>query len=184
MPSAVLRAELASSAYFRHPHDLADRVQVSRGLDRQVSSPDCLTGASANLLRKNYSFKCHRYDIGPGTMPGTPAVSGSQHVFAVNDITFHKVEGTFCTAGADGSMTFWDGIARTKLKRESDPSAPMENGNPPLNVQPIVSRTSAMATQMPDRLSGACQWSPRLSTAITPSLPSKSCLFVRPISSA
>ena len=60
-------------------------------------------------------------------MPGTPAASssslsssaGSQHVFAVNDICFHKTEGTFCTGGSDGSFTFWDGIARTKLKRKS-----------------------------------------------------------------
>jgi mRNA export factor len=59
-------------------------------------------------------------------MPGTPAASssslsssaGSQHVFAVNDICFHKTEGTFGTGGADGSFTFWDGVARTKLKRE------------------------------------------------------------------
>lgn len=60
-------------------------------------------------------------------MPGTPAASssslsssaGSQHVFAVNDICFHKTEGTFGTGGSDGSFTFWDGVARTKLKRES-----------------------------------------------------------------
>jgi mRNA export factor len=63
-------------------------------------------------------------------MPGTPAASSSslssaansQHVFAVNDICFHKVEGTFGTGGADGSITFWDGIAKTKLKRQSDSS--------------------------------------------------------------
>ena len=60
-------------------------------------------------------------------MPGTPAASSSslsssgtsQHVFPVNDICFHKVEGTFGTGGGDGSITFWDGVARTKLKRES-----------------------------------------------------------------
>lgn len=27
---------------------------------------------------------------------------------------------TFCTAGADGSITFWDGVGRTKLKGESN----------------------------------------------------------------
>lgn len=52
-------------------------------------------------------------------MPGTPAQSGSQNVFSVNAITFHKTQGTFCTGGSDGSFTFWDGMARTKLKRES-----------------------------------------------------------------
>ncbi|ORX40809.1 WD40-repeat-containing domain protein [Kockovaella imperatae] len=72
--------------------------------------------------KKNYSFKCHRYDIPSGSMPGTPAVfntatsQNSQNVFAVNTITFHKVHGTFCTGGSDGSITFWDGIGRTKVK--------------------------------------------------------------------
>ncbi|KAK8850673.1 hypothetical protein IAR55_004593 [Kwoniella newhampshirensis] len=67
-------------------------------------------------IQKNYSFKCHRYDIPTNSMPGTPAVAQSQHVFAINTITFHKVQGTFCTGGSDGSLTFWDGIARTKLR--------------------------------------------------------------------
>lgn len=80
--------------------------------------------------RKNFSFKCHRVDIPSGSMPGTPAVykSGttqssaqiSQNVFAINDITFHKEHGTFCTAGGDGSIVFWDAAARTKLKGEFD----------------------------------------------------------------
>lgn len=50
---------------------------------------------------------------------GAPASSGSQNVFAINAITFHKIQGTFCTGGGDGSITFWDGVARTKLKSES-----------------------------------------------------------------
>lgn len=49
---------------------------------------------------------------------GPPAVVGSQNVFAINTITFHKIQGTFCTGGGDGSLTFWDGMARTKLKGE------------------------------------------------------------------
>jgi WD40 repeat protein len=51
-------------------------------------------------------------------MSGTPATSGSQNVFAVNTIDFHKVHGTFCTGGSDGSLTVWDGFGRTKVKRE------------------------------------------------------------------
>lgn len=68
--------------------------------------------------KKSFSFKCHRVDIPPGSMPNTPAGVGgtSQNVFAINTITFHKGQGTFCTGGGDGSLTFWDGIARTKLK--------------------------------------------------------------------
>ncbi|CAD6589788.1 MAG: hypothetical protein TREMPRED_005516 [Tremellales sp. Tagirdzhanova-0007] len=78
--------------------------------------------------KKNYSFKCHRYDIPTNTMPGTPAQSGSQNVFAVNAITFHKTQGTFCTGGSDGSFTFWDGMARTKLKPFS--AKELNNGDP------------------------------------------------------
>nr|ODN83905.1 mRNA export factor [Cryptococcus depauperatus CBS 7841] len=67
-------------------------------------------------IQRNFSFKCHRYDIPTGTMPRTPAISGSQNVFAINTLTFHKIQGTFCSGGSDGSLTFWDGISRTKLK--------------------------------------------------------------------
>ncbi|GFZ51395.1 Nuclear pore protein GLE2 [Saitozyma sp. JCM 24511] len=77
---------------------------------------------------KNYSFKCHRYDVPTGSMPGTPAQTGSQHVFGVNEIAFHKTEGTFCTGGSDGSITFWDGVARTKLKALA--AKDLNNGNP------------------------------------------------------
>lgn len=51
-------------------------------------------------------------------MPGSPAGSTSQQVFAVNCICFHQVNETFCTGGGDGSITFWDGKARTRLKCE------------------------------------------------------------------
>lgn len=51
-------------------------------------------------------------------MPGSPAVTGSQNVFPINTISFHQTQGTFCTGGGDGSLTFWDGMARTKLKCE------------------------------------------------------------------
>jgi mRNA export factor len=82
----------------------------------------------SNPAASNYSFKCHRYDIKGNLQPGVvnhgSSVNGtggssaqsSQHVFAVNDICFHPKHETFCTAGADGSITFWDGIGRTKLK--------------------------------------------------------------------
>jgi mRNA export factor len=39
----------------------------------------------------------------------------------VNDICFHKEYETFCTAGSDGAITFWDGMGRTKLKGEPLP---------------------------------------------------------------
>jgi WD40 repeat protein len=40
----------------------------------------------------------------------------------VNDIAFHPVHGTLATVGSDGSFSFWDKDARTKLK----PSEAME----------------------------------------------------------
>ncbi|WVQ95354.1 hypothetical protein IAU59_002451 [Kwoniella sp. CBS 9459] len=90
--------------------------------------------------KKNYSFKCHRYDIPTGTMPGTPAITSSQHVFAINTITFHKTQHTFCTGGSDGSLTFWDGIARTKLKTFSckDLGNGDSDSRPPQFGTPIV----------------------------------------------
>ncbi|KAK4688756.1 mRNA export factor, partial [Tremellales sp. Uapishka_1] len=91
--------------------------------------------------KKNYSFKCHRIDIPNGSMLNTPATTGSQNVFAVNTISFHKVQGTFCTGGGDGSLSFWDGYARTKLK--SFPAKEINNGDPearpPVWGTPIVS---------------------------------------------
>jgi len=40
----------------------------------------------------------------------------------VNDIAFHPIHGTLATVGSDGSFSFWDKDARTKLK----PSEAME----------------------------------------------------------
>ncbi|CAG9764930.1 unnamed protein product [Ceutorhynchus assimilis] len=57
--------------------------------------------------KDNFTFKCHRSN-------GTP--NGFQDIYAVNDIAFHPVHGTLSTVGADGSFSFWDKDARTKLK--------------------------------------------------------------------
>jgi mRNA export factor len=59
----------------------------------------------------NFSFKCHREP--PGTTAATRDVS---NVYAVNDISFHPVHGTFSTAGSDGTFHFWDGVAKHRLK--------------------------------------------------------------------
>ncbi|TDL20802.1 WD40 repeat-like protein [Rickenella mellea] len=58
---------------------------------------------------QNFSFKCHRKDQAPN-------VKDQTLVYAVNDITFHPVHGTFSTAGSDGTINFWDKDARTRLK--------------------------------------------------------------------
>lgn len=59
--------------------------------------------------QNNFSFKCHRRD--------QSATSKDQSlVFAVNDINFHPVHGTFSTCGSDGTINFWDKDSRTRLK--------------------------------------------------------------------
>ncbi|PFH53184.1 hypothetical protein AMATHDRAFT_55645 [Amanita thiersii Skay4041] len=57
----------------------------------------------------NFSFKCHRRD-------SSPNAKDQALVFAVNDISFHPVHGTFSTCGSDGTIHFWDKDARTRLK--------------------------------------------------------------------
>lgn len=57
----------------------------------------------------NFSFRCHRKDT-------TPNSKDQAMVFAVNDISFHPIQGTFSTAGSDGSFHFWDKDARSRLK--------------------------------------------------------------------
>ena len=54
----------------------------------------------------NFSFKCHREN---------PS-STVQNVYAVNSIRFHPVQGTFSTAGSDGTFHFWDKDAKHRLK--------------------------------------------------------------------
>lgn len=63
--------------------------------------------------KDNFTFKCHRSNGAQG---------GYQDIYAVNDIAFHPVHGTLATVGSDGTFSFWDKDARTKLK----PSDPME----------------------------------------------------------
>ncbi|TFK75097.1 WD40 repeat-like protein [Pluteus cervinus] len=57
----------------------------------------------------NFSFKCHRRD-------SVPNAKDQALVYAVNDISFHPVQGTFSTCGADGSFHFWDKDARMRIK--------------------------------------------------------------------
>jgi mRNA export factor len=59
--------------------------------------------------QNNFSFKCHRRDQSPTT-------KDQSLVFAVNDINFHPIHGTFSTCGSDGTINFWDKDSRTRLK--------------------------------------------------------------------
>lgn len=67
---------------------------------------------------ENFSFKCHRRD---------QSAQNKSHtlVFAVNDISFHQQQGTFSTAGSDGSLNFWDKDSRTRLKIFDPAPAPI-----------------------------------------------------------
>jgi mRNA export factor len=56
--------------------------------------------------RDNFTFKCHR----------SSGNTSYQDIYAVNDIAFHPVHGTLATVGSDGTFSFWDKDARTKLK--------------------------------------------------------------------
>ncbi|ENN80115.1 protein Rae1 [Dendroctonus ponderosae] len=62
-------------------------------------------------VKDNFTFKCHRSN-------GTP--NGFQDIYAVNDVAFHPVHGTLATVGSDGTFSFWDKDARTKLKASSE----------------------------------------------------------------
>jgi len=68
--------------------------------------------------QNNFSFKCHRRD-------STPNSKDQSLVYAVNDISFHPVHGTFSTCGADGTVHFWDKDARTRLKTFDAASGPI-----------------------------------------------------------
>lgn len=56
--------------------------------------------------KDNFTFKCHR----------SSGTAGYQDIYAVNDIAFHPIHGTLVTVGSDGTFSFWDKDARTKLK--------------------------------------------------------------------
>mmetsp|Transcript_20985 Transcript_20985/g.30075 ORF Transcript_20985/g.30075 Transcript_20985/m.30075 type:complete len:366 (-) Transcript_20985:144-1241(-) len=59
------------------------------------------TGATLNKPKgsENFAFKCHR---------------DQNDIFSVNAIAFHP-KNTFCSAGSDGVLSFWDKEARYKL---------------------------------------------------------------------
>lgn len=56
----------------------------------------------------NFSFKCHRQN-----RPNTRDIAD---VYSVNSIRFHPQQGTFSTAGSDGTFHFWDKDAKHRLK--------------------------------------------------------------------
>mmetsp|Transcript_26368 Transcript_26368/g.26615 ORF Transcript_26368/g.26615 Transcript_26368/m.26615 type:complete len:373 (+) Transcript_26368:50-1168(+) len=71
-----------------------------------------LTPAPRDPKGLNFVFKCHRHK-----REETSASSTNSHidVYSVNDISFHPYN-TFCTAGSDGTLGFWDKDARHRLR--------------------------------------------------------------------
>lgn len=78
--------------------------------------PDTNIRASSS---SNFSFKCHR-DAPQGNVTS---------VYAVNDISFHPVHGTFSTAGSDGTFHFWDKDAKHRLKGYPNVGGPITATN-------------------------------------------------------
>jgi len=66
----------------------------------------------------NFTFKCHRRDQ-------TPNAKDQSLVYAVNDISFHPVQGTFSTCGSDGTVHFWDKDAHIRLKSLASAPGPV-----------------------------------------------------------
>jgi mRNA export factor len=78
--------------------------QIRRREGQQVSRCISMTWQGDNLYcSDNFSFKCHRRDSAPN-------IKDQALVFAVNDISFHPVHGTFSTCGqsleSSGISTF------------------------------------------------------------------------------
>jgi hypothetical protein len=58
---------------------------------------------------QNFSFKCHRQEPPSSTQSRLVSQQGGQetNIYAVNAISFNRMHGTFSTAGADGTLSFW-----------------------------------------------------------------------------
>lgn len=58
--------------------------------------------------QSSFSFKCHRKTV---TSPRNETL-----VYSINSMCYNPSYGTLCTAGADGSINFWDTQAKHRLK--------------------------------------------------------------------
>ena len=50
----------------------------------------------------DFTFQCHRNKV-------------EKAIYAVNDVKFHPVTGTICTAGSDGTYAIWDKDNRSRV---------------------------------------------------------------------
>lgn len=63
-----------------------------------------------NNSSKTFAYKCHRDD---------------NNIYSIHAIKFHKIIGTFFTAGSDGAIIFWDKDNKQKLKTLNKCSLPI-----------------------------------------------------------
>lgn len=65
----------------------------------------------------NFSFKCHRKESANRTEPS--------QIYSVNSLAFHPTQGTFVTAGSDGTMSSWDKDNKVRLKAFESKGGPI-----------------------------------------------------------
>ena len=63
-----------------------------------------------SATEKDFAFKCHR---------------DNSNIYSVHAIKFHPVHGSFCTAGGDGVISFWDKDSKQRLKLYEKIAAPV-----------------------------------------------------------
>lgn len=67
----------------------------------------------------NFSFKCHRKESTPANR------SVPSQLFSVNALAFHPTEGTFVSAGSDGTMSSWDKDNKVRLRAFDNRGGPI-----------------------------------------------------------
>jgi mRNA export factor len=89
------------------------RVAIKNIKDLNVIPP--VNNDSGTIMGKDeqgkddFAFRCHR-SKNPNNNTTNPI-----SVYAVNDIAFNPVYGTFCTVGSDGVYSIWDKLNRSRL---------------------------------------------------------------------
>ena len=58
----------------------------------------------AEVQKKKYAFKCHRVKQ-----------DGTEHIYPVNAVSFHRGHNTFATGGSDGFVNIWDPFNKKRL---------------------------------------------------------------------
>lgn len=56
------------------------------------------------VQKKKYAFKCHRVKQ-----------DGTEHIYPVNAVSFHRGHNTFATGGSDGFVNIWDPFNKKRL---------------------------------------------------------------------